>query len=341
VQAAFESTPGNELNTPTLSTKTIYLPVQTGEPQLNPTLLDRNDELRGVDEPISKLPDIYDPTWGMTLRAYPDPLGFLLKNMLGAPTTTAGNGVITDPDGTVIPTGATKHVFTAPFASSPGGTNYPNTAQYQFSYKDQSVAFKHKGAALQSLEFNVPDSGGVTMQASGPSLYAARVSEPGLTPSYESLTVAPFLEAFLTEVTWLGSSGTATSIGLKGTNPVKPEHTMGIASRFPDAMFKDDGPIQWSGSVTLRNLTAADYDALLNTTGFAVKLRFKSTVNIGATSYAYSFWFEALNAQYVGGGPDPIGNKRIHGASFDWEASYAGTPGSTTLTVVNGTTSYA
>jgi hypothetical protein len=125
VQAAFESTPGNEINTPTLSTKTIYLPVQTGEPQLNPTLLDRNDELRGVDEPISKLPDIYDPTWGMTLRAYPDPLGFLLKNMLGAPTTTAGNGVITDPDSVAIPTGATKHVFTAPFAASPGGRTSP------------------------------------------------------------------------------------------------------------------------------------------------------------------------------------------------------------------------
>jgi hypothetical protein len=297
--------------------------------------------LRGVDEPISKLPDIYDPTWGVTLRAYPDPLGFLLKNMLGAPVTTAGNGIITDPDAGVIPTGATRHVFTAPFAASPGGTNFPNTAQYQFSYKDQSIGLKHKGAAVQSIAFNIPDSGGVTMAVSGPSLFAARIAEPGLSPSYESLTVAPFLEAFLTEVTWLGSSGTATEVSLSGANPCDPTHTLGTATRFPDTMFKADGPMQWSGSVTLRNLTTADYDALLNATGFAVKLRFRSTVLIGATAYPYTFWFEALNAQYVGGGPDPIGNKRIHGASFDWEASYAGTPGSTTLTVVNATASYA
>jgi hypothetical protein len=127
-----------------------------------------------------------------------------------------------------------------------------------------------------------------------------------------------------------GVVGHRDEVSLKGVNPCQARAHDGIRTRFPDAMFKDDGPIQWSGSITLRNLTAADYDALLNATGFAVKLRFKSTVVIGATSYAYSFWFEALNAQYVGGGPEPIGNKRIHGASFDWEASYSGVAGSTT-----------
>jgi hypothetical protein len=312
--------------------------LQSFETQLNPTPLDRNDELRGVDEPISFLTDTYDPSWSLSTRAYPDPLGFLFKNALGAPTTTAGNGVITDPDSVVIPTGATKHVWTAPFG--PSG-NYPQTAQLQASYKDQSVAFKHKGAAIESIEIANPDTGGVTLNVGGKSLYKARISEPGLTPSYESLDTAPFLKAFLTNATWLSSSGTATDLSLRCEVPVAPTHTLGTASRYPNLMFKGDGPIRFTGSVTLRDLTSADYDALLNLTGFAVKLRWQSTVVIGSTSYKYTLWFQALNAQYTGGGPEPLGNKRIHGASFDWAATYTGSAGSTTVTLVNNVTSYA
>jgi hypothetical protein len=338
VQGAFESTPGNEVNTPTLSTKTIYVPVQTGTPDLGAQFLDRNDELRGVDEPIAYATDVYEPVWSMSTRAYPDPLGFFLKNALGAPTTTAGNGLITDPDSVVIPTGATRHVWTAPFG--PAGNN-PQTSQYQFSYKDQSVAYKLKGAGVDTFELQSPDSGGCTVAVSGPALYLQRIAEPGLSPTYESLTTSPFLGTFFTNPTWLGSSGTANDVAVKATFPLRKEHTLAVSSQYPDQLFKDNPPIVWSGTITLVNLTAADFDAMLNATGFAVKLKWNSKIVIGATTYNYQMWFQALNCQYTGGGPEAIGNKRIHGATFDWTCTYAGTPGSVTWTLVNNVTSYA
>src|SRR5439155_26201485 len=112
-------------------TKLIYTPLVTFLPAPNPTPLGRDDELRGVDEPIAVLPEVFDPNWNLDTRMYPDVAGFELKGMLGAPTPTAGNGIITDPDGVTIPTGATRHVWTAPFG--PSGIN-PQTIQRQAAY---------------------------------------------------------------------------------------------------------------------------------------------------------------------------------------------------------------
>jgi hypothetical protein len=101
--AARESTPGNETNTPTLSTKVIFEPVRSVQVQLNPKPMERDDEVRNVDEPLAVLTEAYDPTWSLESRAYPDLLGFELATMLGDPVSTAGNGVITDPDSATVP----------------------------------------------------------------------------------------------------------------------------------------------------------------------------------------------------------------------------------------------
>jgi hypothetical protein len=83
-----------------------------------------------------------------------------------------------------------------------------------------------------------------------------------------------------------------------------------------------------TGSIPKRVIDADDYDALLAATGFAVKIRWQSTVNIGATAYKYTLWLELLNAQYMDGGPEALANKRRHGGSFNWKATYAGAAGS-------------
>jgi hypothetical protein len=339
LQAQFESLPGNETNTPTLSTKSIYIPLRTFEPQLGTAPLERDDELRGVDEPIAVLPDTYAPSASLDVRAYPDVLGFLFKAIIGAPTTTAGNGVITDPDGTAIPTGAFKHVWTAPFG--PTGA-YPQTVQFQAAYKDESVFFKGKGWAPTSLELSNPDSGGVGCQVQGPCNYLTRVSDPSLSATYESLTVAPFVKANLSIQTWLTNSG-ATSSGdfsVAVNNPVVPVRSMGIASRYPDVVEKDDGPIVVTGSVSPRHLDVDDWDALIAATGFATKARWQSTVAITG-SYKYALWQQCLNAQYLDGGPEALANRRRTGAQFRWKATYSGTPGSASFTLVNATSSYA
>lgn len=337
LHAAYESTPGNEANSPTLSTKVLYTPLLSFSPSLNPAPLDRSDELRNVDEPISLIPEAFSPEWSLSTRAYPDVVGFWLKSILGAPTTTAGNGVITDPDGTVIPTGAYRHVWTAPYG--PSGVN-PLTTQLQAAYSDESIYFKLKGAATQSLSIDSPETGGVQLGASGPANYMSRVSSPGLTATYESLTIPPFERSQLTISTWLSGTATTEDFSLNISNPVVPVRSLGTASQFPDVMEKGDASITVSGSIPKRHIDVEDFDALLASTGFATKVKWISTVAI-ASSYKYSLWNENNNCQLVDGSPNALENKRVIGADYTWRATYSGTAGSSKFTLVNATTSYA
>jgi hypothetical protein len=337
LKAAFESTPGNETNTPTLSTKILYTPAIEYQPNLGPDGLLRDDELRGIDEPIAGVPDDYTPDWNLSTRMYPDVAGFYLKSILGAPVTTAGNGVITDPDGTVIPTGCYRHVWTAPFG--PAGAN-PQTMEVIAAYKDQSVFLKQKGAACDELAITTPDKGGAMMAAKGPTLYQARIADPSLTPSLEALTVLPFVRGNLSLPTNLASTGTTEDFNVTISAPAEATSSLGIASSFPDVMEKGDPPIVFSGSIPKRQFTATDYDALLNMTGFALKAKWLSAVVIAA-AYRYTLWMQFLNAQYVSGAPEGLASKRRLGATFDWKSTYAGTAGSSIVTLVNATSSLA
>lgn len=337
LEGKFESSPGNETNTPTLSTKEIFVPVNApSTPALNPTPLDRSDELRGLDEPVQIFPDQYDPTWNVEARAYPDVLGFFLKGILGAPTTTAGNGTITDPDAVPIPTGAYRHVWTAPFL--PTGIT-PQTMQLQWAYTDNSTFFKAKGAAVDTMNITAPDKGGCVMQASGPCLYLNTVSDPGLSATYESLSVRPFTNSNVTLPTWLSNSGTHDQVGLTISNPVDQVHSMGIPSKWPDVIEKGDGILNFTGTLMQRDLSSIDWNALRDNTTFAATVRFVNDTII-ASGYPYKLYVAMSACQYIGGDPDGLDNKRHHGANFNFKAVNAGSA-SVTVTLVNATTSYA
>lgn len=328
---------GTEANSPTLSTKVLYAPVRSAELKPNPKHLSRTDEARGVDEPVQDLAEAYDPTWEEDCRMYPDVLGFELCPLLGMPVTTAGNGVITDPDATPVPAGAYRHVWTAPYG--PSGAS-PLTAERIFAWKDENFFAKAKGCATSQFSIESPASGGVGIKFGGPANYATRISDPALTPAYEALTVAPFERAHLTIPTWMGSTAIPSDLTLQCASPVDQDRSMGIASRFPDIIEKGDDPIMWTGSIPKRHIATADWDALMNATGFAAKIRWQSTIAI-VSAYKYALWFEGLNLQYNDGAPDALQNRRRHGASFDWKATYAGVAGSTKITLVNSTASYA
>lgn len=336
LHGVFESIPGNETNAPTPSTKLIYVPLIDFSPELKPDHLDRDDELRNVDEPLAKEVEDYEPGWSLESRAYPDLLGFLFKAMLGAPVTTAGDGIITDPDTTTIPAGCTRHVWTAPYG--PSGLN-PQSTQWQAAYKDQAFFLKLKGAGCSQLGIESPEKGGVRIKAAGPNLYTTKIADPALTPTYEALTVACFKRGNLTLPTWLAGTGETADFNVNIANPMEAVSTLGIASLFPDSLEKGDGPILMSGSIPKRVIDPDDWDALVAATAFTIKARWKGTVTI-ASGYKYSLWIEANNAQYTDGGPEGLANKRRLGASFDWEARYGGTPGSSKITLVNNTTSY-
>jgi hypothetical protein len=337
-QFRYESTPGNEDNVPTLSTKTLYPPLIEFQPELNPAHLNRDDELRNQgDEPLMALPERYAPEWSLTSRSYPDTIAYFLKLALGEPTSTAGNGIITDPDGTPVPTGATRHVWTAPFG--PVGVN-PLTSQIQAAYVDQTTYFKLKGAGISTLGIETPESGGGRINASGMALFMDRISNPSLTPSYESLAIRPFTRGDLQIVTWLSGTATFEDFDVSIANPLDATASLGISSRFPDLLEKGDDPISFTGSVPKRVIDDTDYDALVNATGFTTKARWQSA-SIIASLYPYSMWIQHDNAQYLEGGPNALANTRRIGARFTYKATSDGAGASTTVTVVNATSSYA
>jgi hypothetical protein len=337
-KAAHESVPGNENNSPTLSTKVVYEPVQSISATLNPKHLERDDELRTGDEPLAVFPEMFDPEWELTSRVYPDMLGMELIPLLGMPVSTAGNGVITDPDAATIPATATRHVWTAPFG--PTGLN-PKTMERILAYVDTGAFFKAKGCGTSALSIDTPESGGVVMKASGPALHLARVADPALTPTYEALTIPPFLRANCTIGTWLSGTGETEDVTVAFARNMERGRTLATASKFADVLEMGDGPaVICTGSIPKRLIDPDDWDALVAGTGFTVKIKWTSTVNIAATSYKYTFWLECLNAQYLEGGPEALANKRRHGGSFNWKSTNTGTAGSTKLTLVNATTSY-
>jgi hypothetical protein len=338
-QSRYESVVGTEVNTPTLSTKTLYTPVISKEfdPGVQP--LERDDELRGLDEPVAVLSDMYAGTWSEETRAYPDSVGFRLKHILGSPTTTAGNGVITDPDAATVPTNAYRHVWTAPFG--PSG-DAPLTTQEIMAWHDQTFYVTAKGCGCESLALESPEQGGVMMRTGGPITYYSRVSNPGLTPSYESLATRPFFQRDLVIVTWLGGSAISTAFSVEIANSIEDLDDLSVGPtqhRRGLAKSQEAAPIRFTGSIDKRVIDPDDFDALMNATGFGTKTRWKSRSFITG-SYPYQLWIECDNAQYIGGGPGALSNNRRIPGQFNWKATSDGVGASVTVTLVNNVTSY-
>ena len=335
----FESIPGNETNSPTYSTKRIYIPWISFnlDPGVQP--MERDDEIRNLDEPLQVIPEAYRPTWEGEVRMYPDSLGWRLKHILGSPTSTAGNGVITDPDGTTIPVGVTRHVWTAPFG--PSGTS-PMTSYMQAAFKDQSVFFDVKGAACETMTITTPETGGGRVQCGGPALYLPKpVADPSLSPAYESLAIPPFNRSQLSLPTWLTNTAPSTEdFTVVITRAIEAYPSLGVASRWPDVMEKGDPPVIVTGSIPKRQLDQDDINALMDATAFAAKARWVNTAII-ASSYPYKFWVEMSNAQYTEGGPQALENKGRIGADFNFKSTSSGSGASTTITLCNATVSYS
>jgi hypothetical protein len=335
-KAAHESVPGNENNTPTLSTKVIYEPVQSINATLEPKHLERDDELRPGDEPLACSRRCSTPS-GSSRPRLPRHARVRADPDARHAVSTAGDGVITDPDAATIPVGATRHVWTAPFG--PTGLN-PKTVERILAYKDSGVFFKAKGCGTSALSIDTPESGGVSMKASGPALHLAG-SRPRAHPDLRGAhrRAVPARELHDRDVAGQHRRDRGRHRRVRapdGTRP-HPRDREQVRRRARDGRR---ARVICTGSIPKRVIDADDYDALLAGTGFAVKVKWTSTVNIGATSYKYTFWLECLNAQYLDGGPEALANKRRHGGSFNWKSTNTGTAGSTKLTLVNATASY-
>jgi hypothetical protein len=336
VQHRLEDSPGNESTEATYNTKVIYPKWLTFSPDIGVAHLERDDEMSDTCEPLAVLSESKTPNWSAEGRMYPDVLGFLLSMQLGLPTTTDGDGVITDPDSVAIPAGAYRHVWTAPFNSASGAS--PQSGEARVAYEAQSVYYQLRGMGLQSLGITTPEQGGARLSASGPALSMTRISDPSLTPAYESVATPPFMHKNLS-VSAISGGAVVEDFSLNIENPMDPQRTLGTASEFPDELYKGDGPIMVTGSIPKELLDDTDYDALVNATGFAATAKWISTAFITG-SYPFGFWVEFDNAQYVGGGPRPLANQRRIGQDLDFKATYDGSGASTTITLVSATPSY-
>jgi hypothetical protein len=346
---AGENVPGTEAAAAgTLSTKKVFIPASEVSIPRGFSFLNRDDEMRGSSEAVADIPEMARPTWSVNSRLYPDTLGIGIASMFGLSATgetgathytaTAGNGIITDPDTVAIPTGATRHVWVSPFG--PAGVT-PKTAQLNASYKDESVFVEARGCATDTLAITTPEQGGAQLALSGIALYADRVSDPSLTASYE--TTRPWLQKGLTVVTWLTGSATAADFSVSISNPVVAVGTLsansGTTGYWPDLIEKDESLVLVTGSISLRHPDPDDMDALKAGTTFATKTRWTSDTLITG-SYPFQLWIQHTACQYTGEEIQPLANRRRHDASFNWKAVSAGSA-STTITLVNATSSYA
>lgn len=330
VQIALEESPvyqGAPTTTPyRISTVKRYLPAQTARIDPAPQHLDRSDEIRGIEGAYPRLIERYEPGGAIAMRCYLNDLVFLLQASGMTDTITAGNGVITDPDSAVIPTGAYRHVFT-----KRGGLT-AKTMQLLFSYLDEGVFLQGNGFGVSQLSLNA--TGELSADLMG--LYLQNVADPNLSPTYDSPTIYHIRRGDLF-LTWLAGSGSTDDFNIQIANPLVRRHSLGLAtpSFFPDKMEHGDERVFLTGSIPKSTLADADIDNLINAATFASTARWKTPVNITG-SYKYSIWIEMPACQYVGGQPDEMANRRRFGGNFDFFAAWdSGVGYDFKITVVN------
>lgn len=339
LEARRESTgaPGTD-TTPasTFATKTCFLPVQSFDVDPQATPLFRDDEVRGLNEPMQFDQESFAPTWTLTMRMYPDSLAFLLAG-ISAPVSTTGDGVITDLGTIAVPTGAFRHTWTPPFSVG----SLPKSLAFRAAFAEEALFYDVRGATVETVELATADTGGCTVKASGTANSITSISDPSLTPVYEAATVGPFLKSYASLATDLASAAKAEDITIDFTGPVVHSRTMNGQSKYPDTVEYDDGVPTWSGTISRRDMSSADYAAMIAATRFTLLCQWLHTTFITG-SYPYKVFVQGSNtsAAYTGGKFDPLANQRRIPASYDFKFA-RGSAISTTVQICNATTNYS
>lgn len=334
VQLALEETPRYQNAVTTtpyrVATDVTYLPITSTSYSPNVAFVDRADELRGIEGAVPSLVDGYAPAGDLAVRAYANPLTWLLCAGGYQATYTAGaaSGVL-DPDAGVIPVGASRWVFTPrPFTTS---SQQARSMQMLLNYVTEGVFVTAQGVGVTGVTLN--SAGDMTAALTG--LVYVRGNDPNLTPAYDTQAIPHFRRGDLT-LTWLASSGTTDDFTISVANALTANRPLGQASYFPSELNPGDARLRVTGTIPKWRTAIADLDALLAGTTFAAKAKWVSPKVIGATTYKYSMWLEMPACQYTGGAPAALGNNRRVGASFDWTAAYDETAGyASRITIVN------
>jgi hypothetical protein len=326
----------NSENTSTaLSTNAFYAQSQAVTWQTPSVTDDRTDELRGTFEALPQDVVGFSPTTAtLDMRLYPNFVGIPLWMALGAPVKTAGDGIITDPDGATIPAGATRWVWDS--AALPAAVR---SAQMQLGYVDAPVFFKMKGVTCDGMTFTNPETAGVsTMSASLQGTYTSRIADPALTPSYDATTIKPFVRGHHSLPTWLASTGTPVTINYGLSCPVQPLYSFGSASLSPDNWDKVTPPVM-TADLIVRQPTAADWDAFVAGTIFGTKSKWVHTQFITG-SYPYKLFFECQGT-YSASQVDALKHQILHRQTATVQFGKNSSTSAFKITLVNGVSAYS
>jgi len=341
VEIALEESPNTEATysssaTPNRKSTNLHYPrARAVRLSPAPTPLSRADELTGLLGEPARLADDYAPAGSLSTRAYGDLMTWLLAINGWAGVHTAGDGIITDPDGATIPAGAHKWVFT----KQTGIT--PQTARIRTNYSRENVELDGYGYALASLNLNA--AGEITGDLVG--LFIKRLAADATTvPAVIASTKWPFRRGDLV-VTGLGGGSPALSdftIAIANSLERDKSFTLATPSLWPDQLLFGEEQVQVSGTIPKRLLSSTDYDAMVAGTTFALTAKWISPAVIGATAKKYGMWFEMPAAQYVGGDPAELTNSRRRGLDLNWFAAIDDVAGyDCKITLVNGISAVA
>lgn len=332
---AVETSVNSENTTSALSTVTFDYPATDFAWDKPAVLDDRSDELRGTFEAYPQDVVGFGPTPAtLASRLYPNYMGVPLFMLLGAPTTTAGNGTITDGRGSAVPSGAYRHVWDC--ATVPA---LARSCQIQVGYPDQSAFFKIKGATSDGLTITHPDTTGpATMSSSIQACYSTDQADPSVTITQDAGTIKPFLRGHHTVATWLASYGTALNINYTFASPIQPLYSLASASKSPDNFDKTTPPVL-TAQIKLRALGTADFNSFVGGTAFTTQTVWVHDQFVTG-SYPYNCVIDG-NAQYTALGMDSLKHQILHGQTLDVYYGKGAASSSFKITLCNGVSSYS
>jgi hypothetical protein len=256
--------------------------------------------------------------------------------LIGDVVTTAGNGVITDPDGDTVPAGAHRHVF----AKKSGAT--PKSGRITASYGDSWI--QGRGVTIPEMAFSL-DADGLKANATLMANYISRLTaNPADTPAYEDFSILPFRRRNVIVDVDNGGTKNLETIEWSLAQSLEYVRDLGSMTGFPTDTEREnsfEGFLALTGALTRRDFDDADWDSLIAATDFALTIKAESEQNIGATNYPYRMWVEAPGAQFIGGENEALKNQARHQHELQWEAGYDEAAGyDFRVTLVNATAAY-
>lgn len=345
-----EQSPITYPGTGTISTNALWIPGTKLDVDPQFIYEDRNDEI-GPTGPRPGYVSGADPKWALPLRAYPDPMGLFLFGWAGAITTTAGDGIIKNPDNVAIPVGAYRHKYggsaTEPATPVEGvGPDYkagitPQTLICDWADDDGSGPWwLTTGLAVEEIKLG-GDAGALTCDVSGKALYHKRqTADPTLTPAYAAATVLPWNAGEIT-LTWLGGTGTIEDFSLTLSQPleIKVPPVGSNPSYWPSLVRLTDRRTI-TGTIKFSDIDTTDYDAFVNSTSFAAVAKYTTASYITGTT-PYQMWIDMPECVLTGMKPGALENTVSREMEFDFQAFYDTTDTfDAKITLVNGQTAY-